>query len=87
MDICQPNAEDRSEVKYEVPFLVNFEGKSPMDILNEKKDYKGMDMMLGYLAGYDYDHHSRAIHHTLPVLIERELPQIGFYINSRLLQT
>ena len=35
LEICQPNAEDRSEIKYEVPFLVNFEGKSPMDILND----------------------------------------------------
>ena len=85
MDICHPNAEDRSEITYEVPFLVNFEGKSPMDILNEKKDYKGLDMMLQYLAGYDFDHHSRAIFHTLPTLLERELPTIGEYINSRLL--
>lgn len=46
MDICHPNSENREEIKYEVPFLVNFEGKSPMDILNEKKDYKGLDMML-----------------------------------------
>lgn len=84
-DICQPNSEDRSEIKYEVPFLVNFEGKSPMDILNEKKDYKGLDMMLQYLAGYDFDHHSRAIYHTLPILIERELPSVCEYISSRLL--
>jgi hypothetical protein len=46
LDICHPNPEDRSEIKYEVPFLVNFEGKSPMDVLNDKKDYKGLDMML-----------------------------------------
>lgn len=43
--------------------------------------------MLYYLAGYDYDHHSRAIFHILPVLIERQLPSIGEYINSRLVQT
>jgi hypothetical protein len=86
-EICQPNAEDSSDIKYEVPFLTNFEGKSPMDLLNEKKDYKGLDMMLGYLSGYDYDHHSRAISKILPVLIERELPSIGDYLNSRLLQT
>ena len=84
-DICQPNAEDRSEIKFEVPFLVNFEGKSPMDLLNEKKDYKGLDMMLGYLSGYDYDHHSRAISEIIPNLIARELPSVGDYLNSRLL--
>jgi len=46
MNICHPNPENRMEVKNEVPFLVSFEGKSPMDILNEKEDFKGMDMML-----------------------------------------
>eukprot|EP00347_Sterkiella_histriomuscorum_P017370 403349643 len=87
LDVCQPNAEDRSEIKYEVPFLVNFEGKSPMDILNDKKDYKGLDMMLQYLAGYDYDHHSRAMQTVLHVLVEHELPAFNPYLESRLLQT
>ena len=87
LEVCQPNAEDRSEIKYEVPFLVNFEGKSPMDILNDKKDYKGLDMMLQYLAGYDYDHHSRAMQTVLHVLVEHELPSFNPYLESRLLQT
>ena len=56
-----------------------------MDLLNDKKDYKGLDMMLGYLSGYDFDHHSRAISEIIPTLIERELPSVGDYLNSRLL--
>jgi len=32
-----------------------------MDLLRAKKDFKGMDMMLQFLAGYGVDHHSRAI--------------------------
>lgn len=87
LDICQPNAEDRSEIKYEVPFLVNFEGKSPMDILNDQKDYKGLDMMLQYLSGYDYDHHSRAMQTVLHVLVEHELPTFNSYLESRMQQT
>jgi len=49
---------------------VNFEGKSPMDLLNDKKDYKGLDMMLGYLSGYDFDHHSRATEKVLHIMVE-----------------
>lgn len=60
-EICQPNTEDSSDIKYEVPFLINFDGLSPMDLLKQKKDFKGMDMMLHYLSGYGIDHHSRAI--------------------------
>ena len=87
LDICHPNPEDRSEVKYEVPFLVNFEGKSPMDILKKQKDFKGMDMMLQYLSAYGVDHHSRAIVDILPTLIKHDLPTFPDYLESRLLQT
>jgi hypothetical protein len=69
-NICHPNPEDRSEIKYEVPFLINFDGKSPMDILKKQKDFKGMDMMLHYLSAYHIDHHSRAIQTALPVMVE-----------------
>jgi hypothetical protein len=68
-NICHPNPEDRSEIKYEVPFLINFDGKSPMDILKKQKDFKGMDMMLHYLSAYHIDHHSRAIIGIFPTLI------------------
>jgi hypothetical protein len=46
-----------------------------------------MDMMLSYLAGYGVDHHSRAMGKILPVMIDRTLPNVGYYIGSRLLQT
>lgn len=53
--------EDRKKYKYHVPFLPNFEGKTPLHICVEKKDYKTMDAMLKYLKFYPTDHHSRAI--------------------------
>ena len=86
-NVCHPNEEDRSEIKYEVPFLINFQDESPMDMLKKKKDFKGMDMLLQYLSGYGIDHHSRAIVEILPVLIEHDLPTFPDYLKSRLLQT
>lgn len=69
-DICHPNTEDRSDYKYEVPFLKNFKGESPMDILNRMSDYRSMDMMLEYLSGYGIDHHSRAMSGVFAELIK-----------------
>ena len=83
-EICHPNAEDRTEIKYEVPFLINFEGKSVMDMLKKQKDFKGMDMMLQYLQAYGVDHHSRAIQKSIPLFVEHQLPTFGTYLDSRL---
>lgn len=43
--------------------------------------------MLEYLAGYDIDHHSRAIVDCLPVMIEHDLPNFIPYLESRIKQT
>ncbi len=58
-----------------------------MDILNKENDYRSMNMMLEYLAGYGLDHHSRAMFKVMPELIERELPNLCDYISSRQVQT
>jgi len=67
-----------------VPFLRNLDGKSPMDLLNENADYRSMNMMLEYLSAYEVDHHSRAINEILATCIEKELPNIVPYFESRL---
>ena len=43
--------------------------------------------MLTYLCGYGIDHHSRAIIELLPFIIEKQLPSLLEYIESRSLQT
>ena len=44
-------------------------------------------MILEYLAGYDIDHHSRAIYTMMPVMIEHKLPNFVPYLESRIKQT
>lgn len=43
--------------------------------------------MLIYLAGYGIDHHSRGIIDLIPYIIEKDLPALLDYIDSRLVQT
>ena len=43
-----------------------------------------MDTILTYLAGYGLDHHSRAITELLPFIVEKALPSVLPYIDSRL---
>jgi hypothetical protein len=52
-----------------MPFLKNFNGKSPMNLLSDNVDYRSMNMMLEYLSGYGIDHHSRAIVDIFPACI------------------
>ena len=47
--VCHPNEADPTEIKYHMPFIKNFEGKSPMDLLHENVDFRSMNMMLCYL--------------------------------------
>lgn len=43
-----------------------------------------MDTMLTYLGGYGLDHHSRAIVDIIPFVIDKQLPSLLPYLNSRL---
>lgn len=74
--IAHPNPEDRSVIRYHVPFLNNFKHQSPMRCLANYKDFWSMNMMLEYLSGYGLDHHSRALIDELPIMIEHDLPNI-----------
>lgn len=43
-----------------------------------------MDNMLKYLSAYGLDHHSRTIADILPFIIEKGLPSLIHYLDSRL---
>jgi phage portal protein BeeE len=59
------NPEDKSEPVIHIPFLPNIAGQSPIHLCVEGKEYRYINVMLEYLAGYGIDHHSRAIADTL----------------------
>ena len=73
--------------KFHIPFLKNYEGDSPMHLCKNISDIRTVNTMLGFLAGYEIDHHSRAIVDLLPFFIEKQLPTIMDYLDSRMLQT
>ena len=70
-----------------VPFLPNFKGETAIDKCIEKKDYKSIDTILKYLIYYPTDHHSRAIMGLYGDLLEKGLPELLPYIESRFQQT
>jgi hypothetical protein len=46
-----------------------------LHIAKEKDDLKSIDVMLKYLSGYEFDHHSRAIGNLIPYFIEKDIPE------------
>lgn len=90
----QPNEEDRSVIKFEIPFLRSLEDKdyqlearSPLHSVMERGDSKTTNMLLDYLSGYGLDHHSREINDILPQIVRSALPNTGPYFDSRIVQT
>ena len=76
-----------SEIKFHVPLLPNLNGETVLHKLIQAKNFQTVNSILKYLKLYQFDHHSRAIKDLLPVFIEKEFPELGPYIESRLLQT
>jgi len=58
-----------------------------MHIAKHHQDIRVMDTMLTYLSGYGIDHHSRAIIELIPFIIEKQLPSLMPYLDSRMVQT
>lgn len=89
--VCHPNKEKKpiAPISLHMPFLANFAGNSPMDMLcdDNVNDFRTANLYLQNLAAYGIDHHSRLLVRQLPLLVEKELPNITTYINSRLQQT
>jgi hypothetical protein len=86
-EIAHPDEDKKDLIAIHVPFLKNLKDKSPMHICKESQDIRTMETMLTYLCGYGIDHHSRAIIELLPFIIEKQLPSLLAYIESRSLQT
>jgi hypothetical protein len=43
--------------------------------------------MMTYLAGYGIDHHSRAIVDLIPFCLEKQMPSLMNYLDTRMYQT
>jgi hypothetical protein len=43
-----------------------------------------MDTFIKYLSAYGIDHHSRALYDLIPFMIEKGLPSLDKYLDSRL---
>jgi len=82
--VAHPFPDDRSKPQIHIPILPNFEGKSSIHLQAENEEYRYINVVLEYIAGYDIDHHSRAIVETLPVMISKNLPNFIPYLNSRI---
>ena len=82
--LAHPNEEDVTEVRFHVPFLQNFFEESPMHISKVNHDLRTVDTYYRYLQAYGMDHHSRAMFDLVAYAIEKKLPNLLDYINSRL---
>lgn len=83
--LSQPVPEDREEFQFEIPYHLDFKKKGMLDICFERSDLKTINIALDFFKGYGIDHHSRAIVHILPHLVE--LPNFVEYVDSRFQQT
>ena len=83
-DIAAANEEDDSAVNYfEIPFMLNFENKTPLHLCIENANFKSADIILQKLCNDPLDSHARAINDLIPRIVEAELPSIGAYLDSR----
>lgn len=58
-----------------------------MHLSLQKLNVKAANTFINYLKLYPIDHHSRAIKDLLGELIDRNLPELQDYLESRLLKT
>ena len=76
-----------NKIKYHLPFLPNFKGKTPIHLCMENKAFKSIDLMLRALELYPIDHHSRFIKDCHSFMLKNELPEYAEYMESRFRQT
>jgi len=67
-----------------MPFLPNFENKTPLHICIQKKSFKSINAILKHLSLYPSDHHSKAIKDCYPDLVKLMLPEFNDYMESRI---
>jgi ankyrin repeat protein len=70
-----------------VPFIRNYDRKSPLHLCVENGNFKSADTFLENLKNEGIDNHSRAIYDALPACIEADIPAVGPYLDARFVQT
>lgn len=75
------------EEPFEVPFIKNLKGESPLHLCLKKKEFKTADLLLQKLADAPLDHHGRVIIDVLHEAISQGLESVGDYIDKRFIQT
>lgn len=79
--------ENGQSYKYQIPFIKNFDGLSPMHKCLNEENYGAINSMLLLIKDDPIDNHSRAIVDILPKLVEAELPGLREYLKARMIQT
>jgi len=62
--------DDITSTKNDIPFVRNIDSYSPLDICLNQGEISTADLILRYLGGFGFDHHSRTIDNALPKIIE-----------------
>lgn len=66
-----------------IPFLINSEEITPLDIMLQRKDHKQVNSLIRMLSKTPMDHHSRFISHLMPKLIELGVTSLEKYFDKR----
>lgn len=66
-----------------MPFLINQDEMTPLDLAVNAKDFKQTNSIMKMLSKAPLDHHSRLISHQTPKLIEMNLPAMEKYFDRR----
>ena len=69
--------------QFNIPFICNLNGKSPIDKCITNKEYKVADLFLQKLSDQSIDHHGKAIANGLSLAISLNLPSVGSYLDAR----
>jgi hypothetical protein len=72
---------------FQIPFIKNFMGLSPMHKCLKEENFQSMNQMLLLIKDDPIDNHSRAIVDILHSCVEAELPALREYLKSRMIQT
>lgn len=70
-----------------IPFLLNSDELTPLDIAVSRKDFKQTNSLIKMLSKTPMDHHSRLISHLTPKLVDMNLPALEKYFDRRRFQT
>jgi len=87
LEICHLEDPSDNKTRFEVPFLKNLDGDSPIHLCLRYDEYRNINLFLEYMSEYGIDHHSRAIEGTLSTIVAHKIENTIPYLNSRILKT